>query len=168
MKPVLIYVSKEQCPACELFNRQRIWENLKLAIGDNRATFVKFHINPYQKEEFPEVLTEKEYFYPMVILAAPNSYYRAFTPNDKNNPSCPPGYKIKGFRYASFEGKDGKYVWSGRMPNTESLLDWFNKMAPQIPGIDESSGFNMNDALNGPYPLGGWQTSTKKVRFNLP
>jgi len=138
MRPVLIYVSKEQCPACVQFERSRVWERIKLAIGDKNAIFVKFHVNPFKNEVIPDVLTKPDYLYPMIILAAPQSYYRCFTPDDKINPTCPPGYKIKGFRYGVVEEPSGKYIWSGRAPTVESVVDWFNKVSPQIPSIDDS------------------------------
>jgi len=124
MKPVLIYISKENCPACLAFSRE--WTQIKRMIGDNRATFVTFHVTP--SKAIPPVLTRPDYWFPTLILADPESYYHCFTPNDQPRPdNWTDDYKIKGHRYASVE-QDGKLIWSGKMANANSIVDWFNRM----------------------------------------
>lgn len=175
-KPILIYVAKENCPACDKFTRDGNWERIMSTIGDGRATFVKFEIGP--DRALPDVLTRRDYFFPMIILAAPNSYYRCFTRDDKINSSgWTNGYKIKGFRFNVVEDQDGKYTWAGRETNASGVIDWFNKVAPKIPSIDEPNG-SPPDGLRasgrisyweGPYqPSTSPTSSPRRVQFALP
>jgi hypothetical protein len=148
-KPILVYVSKEDCGACEKFEtplqsrktpRSYEWSKIKRAIGDDRAVFVNFHVNPKKQEFIPSVLTGKEYYYPMILLLAPNSYARCFTLDGKvNEATWDDSYRIKGFRYNAVEDR-GVFTPLGRATDAPHVIAWFEKMAPQIPAIDETVG----------------------------
>ena len=176
-KPVLIYVSKEKCPACDAFDRNHEWDKIKASITDANAIFVKFVVS--NNSRIPDVLTKRDYYYPMIILVAPRSYFSCFTHNDQVNPTGPIAtgkpYTIKGFRYNVVED-GGKYTWAGRQTNATGVIAWFNKMAPEIPKIDDnplpSSPPGVPSTQTHVYPTTPWQMPPqvvkKQVRFNLP
>lgn len=133
VKPVLIYISKENCGGCQQFERDREWEKTKLLIGDHRATFIKFFIQPDTVgTQIPDVLTEKDYMYPMIILADPTSYYQFFTPDDKLLiSSWTIGAKIRGIRFNTVM-QNGRHIWAGKSNTANNIHYWFERVAPQL------------------------------------
>lgn len=141
--PILIYISKEKCPACNKFKSE--WDIIRNALKD-KVHCINFHIDPERNQMIPKVLTKPYIYYPTVILAGPKSYYRCYTPDDKINVyGWNENYTIKGIRFGVVE-QNGIYEWSGRYPTAKTILDWFEKVSPQIPLIDESEfppGYNL-------------------------
>lgn len=132
--PVLIYLKKDGCPACEVFDAE--WEKIKDGL-QGRARFVKFTMN----SNLPAAGPLKEYstWAPSIILAGPKSYFRCFTPEDGvNEDEFSPNYTIKAKKYAATMTPQG-YKYTNERNDSKSIISWFDKISPSVRQFDEAS-----------------------------
>jgi hypothetical protein len=138
--PILVYISKESCPACVRYNEE--WEKIKTQLN-GKARFVKFNCQPGQPgRNIPPVFNK--YFqpqgngvFPTILLAGPNSYFRAFTPDDKVNINeYSDQYTIKAKKFNSVEIPGG-YEYAGRPNTADNTVNWFNQIVNTVPEYDE-------------------------------
>lgn len=132
-QPVLMYISREGCGGCKLFNPQ--WEIVKQKLS-GRARFVKF-VCSNEKQPFPNI---RKYCptVPSLVLAGPKSYFRVFTVDDKvNEAEYNPNYVIKGIKFNAVE-KGTTYENLGRPYTAEGVLLWFDQQVNKIPHLDET------------------------------
>lgn len=140
--PVLIYLSKEHCPACTYYNGE--WEKVKQQLN-GKARFVKFNCNPgVPGKNVPPVFNryfqpEDKGWFPAVLLAGPNSYFRAFTPDDKvNKDEYSDQYTIRAKKFNAVEIPSG-YEFAGRPQTAEYTIMWFNQVVGTVPEYDEKT-----------------------------
>ena len=136
-RPILIYIAMDGCHACKNYDKE--WPKVMKAL-QGRATFVK--INCYEKgKELPPpvVLAPYANWFPSIVLAGPNSYYRCFTPDDQvNKEEYSDKYLIKGVKFnAVWTGKE--FEFTGRDNSAENTINWFNQTVGSIPQIDEQT-----------------------------
>lgn len=148
--PVLIYLAKNNCPACIRYEPE--WEEVKRRLN-GRARFVKFNINaPYSNT--PTSLAKYATWFPSIILAGPKSYFREFTPNDQiNTVDHRDGYTIKAKKYNAVETSSG-YQYGGRENTADGTVMWFNQISNTVPDYDETDipkifSVNQNFYQNG-------------------
>src|SRR5665648_764544 len=93
--PVLIYIAKHGCGACEKYQPE--WEQVQHKLA-GRARCVKFDCYaPPEHLPPPPPLAEYSSWYPNLVLAGPKSYGRCFTPDDQiNSKQWSDDYTIKG------------------------------------------------------------------------
>lgn len=138
--PVLIYIAKGSCPACTVFNTE--WEKLGQMLK-GKARLVKFACQPGTPGgNIPPVFNkyfQPKGWYPTILLAGPNSYFKAFTPDDKVNiAQYSDSYTVRARKFNSVEIPNG-YEYAGRPNNADNIFMWFNQVAPTIRDYDESS-----------------------------
>ena len=139
--PVLIYFSKDHCPACTYYNDE--WEKVKTQL-DGKARFVKFKCDPGAPgKNIPPVFNK--YFqpqggwFPTIMLAGPKSYFRAFTPDDKvNNEEYSNEYTVKAKPFNRIETPLG-YDYAGRPNTADNTILWFNQIVNTVPEYDEKT-----------------------------
>ncbi len=146
--PVLIYISKYRCPACDHFKKE--WEQTKQKLA-GRARFVQFACWDQGKDlPPPPVLDQYSGWFPSIVLAGPKSYYRCFNPDDQiNTAEYSNSYTIKGIKFNAVKTNDG-YEFGGRPNTAEAISNWFNQVVGTIPSIDEAtmpSGYS-NSQMN--------------------
>lgn len=130
--PVLLYMSKNGCSACTVFEKQ--WENIKKELH-GKARLIKFTCN----EEYPPPSNLYVYstWFPSIILAGPKSYFRCFTLDDKvNDVDYKDTYVIKAKKFNAVKTGRG-FTYAGRPNTSEGIIDWYNRIADTIPSIDE-------------------------------
>lgn len=131
--PILIYIAKNSCPACVIFNKE--WEKIKMMLN-GRAIFVKFACQPGTPGgNVPPVFDkyfEPKGWFPTLLLAEPKSYYTAFTPNDQvNTQTYSDQYIIKAKKFNAVKTQNG-YEYAGRPNTAENILLWFNQVSPTM------------------------------------
>src|SRR5579875_1028003 len=130
--PILIYISKDGCGACEMFNNE--WDKIKMDLK-NRAVFVRFKCTNEKKP--PSCLAKYVLWFPCIVLAGPKSYFRCFTHNDKiNEVDYDPNYTIKGKQFNAVES-NGQIVFAGRNNNRDTVVNWFNQVHTEVMLNDE-------------------------------
>lgn len=132
--PVLIYISKEGCPACSHFDAE--WGKIKNNLS-GKARFVKFvttaNLGP------PPALLKYSGWFPSVVLAGPKSYFRVFTDDDKINDIDYDGnYVIKAKKFNAAE-ENGTFVFGGRPNTANSVETWFSQVSPTVREYDEKT-----------------------------
>lgn len=135
--PVLIYIAMEGCGACERYEKE--WPKVMAALA-GRAKFIKFNCYAGGKNlPPPAVLELYTGWFPSILLAGPNSYYRCFTPDDQTNKEeYSDRYVIKGIKFNAV-WTNQKYEFGGRENNAENTINWFNQTVGSIPKIDEQT-----------------------------
>lgn len=139
--PVLIYISRVECPACEGFQDQFgrnvpgfdvEWDKAKYALR-GKARFVKIKCAPKEGLNAPPPLMKYAGWFPSVVMAGPRSYFRCFTPEDQvNTEEYSNTYQILGKKFNSVMTPGG-YEHSGRPNTAENLVNWFNINSENIP-----------------------------------
>lgn len=148
--PVLIYIAKEHCPACIRYQPE--WEEVKRRLN-GRARFVKFNCDP-PYVNVPPCLAKYGTWFPSIILAGPNSYFREYTPDDQvNKIDHRDGYTIKAKKYNAVETASG-YQYAGRGNTADGTVMWFNQV--------------VNNVLNNDEPTPPQIFSTRRNRSNFP
>ena len=133
-KPVLIYISKAGCPACQDFEPE--WKKLiqNPQVKQN-FTLVKFICD--KQTPPPPNLAEYVGWFPQVLLAGPKSYYRIFTHDDQiNQVDYADDYVIKAKQCNSVETSQGT-KFAGRAYTENLVLAWLSTVANQVPEFDE-------------------------------
>src|SRR3990167_6936139 len=130
--PVLIYLSKNGCPACKSFEQH--WEKIKQRLI-GKVRFVKFTCD-LNRQACP-CLRKYTTWYPSIILAGPKSYFRVFTADDKvNEIDYSDQYEIKALKFNAVKKSDG-FEYAGRPNTADGVISWFNRVSDQIIQIDE-------------------------------
>lgn len=120
--PVLIYGSKEGCPACVYFEPE--WEKICAKLK-GKARIVKF--NCTAAKPAPKPLAPYFTWFPSVILAEPGSYYRCFTPEDKvNEKDWSENNKITAAKFNAVSTGSG-YEFGGKKNSAENVIAWFEE-----------------------------------------
>jgi len=132
--PVLIYISKQGCPACTFFNKQ--WDLLKTQLS-GKARLVKFVCDASHPP--PPALRKYSGWFPSVILAGPKSYFRIFTPDDQiNTMDYSDEYEIRAQKFNAVETSNG-FEFAGRPNTSEAVMTWFINIAPTVSEYHESA-----------------------------
>lgn len=132
--PVLIYLSKNGCPACKAFEPH--WEKIKQRLN-GKTRFVKFMCDEH-RHACPG-LQKYAGWYPSIILAGPKSYFRIFTADDKvNEVDYSNSYEIKALKFNAVEEGD-EFKYGGRPNTADGVVSWFNRVADRISQIDETT-----------------------------
>lgn len=130
--PVLIYISKQGCPACIKFAAE--WENIKQRVSD--VIIVKF-VCSNTKLPHPSIAKYAAYV-PTILMAGPKSYYKVFTIDDKENDvdyNPKSGYIIKAIKYDLFD-ENNKPI-PGRGNTAENIIRWIHENYDTVRKIDE-------------------------------
>jgi hypothetical protein len=141
-KPILIYISKKHCGACDKFKPE--WTKLKRMImttgnvnPDDIVRVVHFEV-PSFDDPIWSTLTGLRNWTPTFLLIGPKSYFSVFTPDDKfNTTDYVKGYKLKGFRYNSVM-QNGEYTYTHRPDTADNIYEWIKIMSPKISSVDET------------------------------
>nr|QBK84622.1 MAG: thioredoxin-fold protein [Pithovirus LCDPAC01] len=124
MKPVFAYISKDGCPACDRFSRNEL-ETVFNTVKDH-VTVVRFH-KTKDTGPFPSAIKKYTEWVPSFVLFCPKSYYRCYTPDDKDSKNHD-GRVIDGIKYNAVENKDKRkktyYEYAGRENTSESVSNW--------------------------------------------
>ena len=137
--PVLIYISKQNCPGCLFYNNE--WEKVKQQLN-GRARFVKFTCYPGPSSDpnsknIPPPLAKYGTWFPSIILAGPKSYFKCFTPDDQiNTDEYSNDYIIKAKKFNAVETND-EYEFAGRPNNADQTVMWFNQIVNSVSEYDD-------------------------------
>lgn len=132
--PILIYLSKDGCPACKYFESQ--WDKIKQKLN-GKVRFVKFTCD-HNRQACPG-LQKYVGWYPSIVLAGPKSYFRIFTTDDKvNEIDYVSSYEIKGLKFNAVKTSNG-FEYGGRPNTADGVISWYNRISDQIPQIDEAT-----------------------------
>ncbi len=124
-QPVLIYISKDSCGACKVFNAKE-WESLKYRLN-GKARFVSFRIKDSQR--VPEAIEAYAQWFPSIILTSAANYNKYFSDDDKLT-SHRSG-TLPAVQYNSVEEK-GKIIPAGRPSTADAIVNWFDKASKKL------------------------------------
>jgi hypothetical protein len=120
--PILIYFAKEGCPACIQYESE--WKKVIQQLKE-KGRFIKFNCSSTLPP--PPSLSPYVDAFPTIMLAAPRSYFKCFTPNDQiNYEECTNGYTIKGIKMNPDRGL-----------NSNKTVEWFHENVPSILRMNE-------------------------------
>lgn len=124
-QPVLIYISKDSCGACKVFNSKE-WENLKQRLN-GKVRFVSFRLKEGQK--VPAPLEDYAHWYPSIVLTSAKNYHKYFSDDDKltSNQSG----TLPAIQYNSVEEK-GRIIPANRPNTADAIVNWFDKASRKL------------------------------------
>lgn len=125
-RPVMIWISKESCPACAALKRE--WDRLKL---DGKYTYINYHCS--NDVHLPPELFKYERWYPMILLANPYSFFHVFNERGERTPKD--GYEISAKVYSA-EFEDGELEYLGRVPNRENINAWADRVYSEVMNME--------------------------------
>lgn len=134
-QPVIIYLAKDGCPACVKTDPE--WKKVVSQLG-NKFNMIEFTC--YRMGESlppPPCLEKYTQWFPTILMAGPNSYYRCFTVDDKiNTVDYSPDYIIKAIPMNAVETASG-YEYTGHPYSADYIVDWINRTLPKIKQLDD-------------------------------
>lgn len=123
--PVLIYISKDSCPACKSFN-QREWENVKYRLN-GKVRFVSFRMKDGQR--VPPCIEKYADWFPNIILTSARNYNEYFTSDNECHLSKPGS--LSALQFNSVE-EDGVRKPAGRPYTADAIEAWFQKAVKKL------------------------------------
>lgn len=135
--PILIYVSKQSCGACNAFNDE--WKKIKEELA-GKVRFVRFKTTDTKDERLPPCINEQVRWFPTVLLVPPRVYFRAYTIDDDiNEVDYRDDYKFKVYHYDSVNLENGNFTRAGSSYDHESVIGWFEQVVGQLYKINEDT-----------------------------
>jgi len=130
--PVLVYISKKGCSACNGFTDE--WKSIVYRLG-GIARCVRFVCENDSK--VPPCIRGYTYWYPTVILIGPKTYFKCFTVDDMvNKMDYKDNYIMRGIVYNVVMDKD-KAEFGGFPYTSDAIISWFYRAVDIL--VDESS-----------------------------
>lgn len=122
--PILIYGSKDGCPACVRFDHE--WKEVCRRL-ENKARLIKF--NCTAQKPAPKPLRRYFTWFPSIMIAEPESYFKCFTVDDQvNEKEWSEDNVINGIKFNAVETPTG-YDFAGRPNTAENVISWFEENA---------------------------------------
>lgn len=135
--PILMYVSKWQCPACIRFKNE--WEDIKQKLN-GRMRWVEFRCYDAGRDlPPPPFIADHNIWFPYIMLVGPKSYAKCYDENGNvRQEAVDNNYKFKSIKFNVVKDGD-EYVPIGMKYSANDIIAWFNQNAGSIASIDERS-----------------------------
>ncbi len=121
--PVLIYISKETCPACQRFAPE--WEKLKQKLS-GKVRFVSFRLKG--DRTLPPAIQKYGNWYPTILLVSGSEYSKYFTDDDNMRSASGSMHALV---FNSVE-EHGRLIPAGRPTDSENVLLWVTKLYNKV------------------------------------